>query len=318
MSHSGEARDMTERKRIVVGVAGGIAAYKACTVVRNSPRPVTLSGSSRPSPRCGSSVRPPSKRCPGNPCAPACSRMFAEVPHVRIGQEADLVVVAPATADLMARAVAGRADDLLTATLLTARCPVLFAPAMHTEMWLHPATVANVDDPAATRCHRPRARVRSAHRRRHRPGPAARGGGDHALAQLLLERPDALPYDLVGRQGARHRRWHPRAARSGAVHRQPQLGQAGIRDGAGRRPARRRGHADRGQHRRARSTRRASRSCTSARPASCATRSPSTPPTRTCSSWRPRSPTSGPTHVATTKIKKSARAGARRCARRSS
>ena len=66
------------------------------------------------------------------------------MPHVRIGQEADLVVVAPATADLLARAVAGRADDLLTATLLTARCPVLFAPAMHTEMWFHPATVDNV------------------------------------------------------------------------------------------------------------------------------------------------------------------------------
>ena len=66
------------------------------------------------------------------------------MPHVRFGQQADLVVVAPATADLMARAVAGRGDDLLTATLLTARCPVLFAPAMHTEMWMHPATVDNV------------------------------------------------------------------------------------------------------------------------------------------------------------------------------
>jgi len=68
----------------------------------------------------------------------------ANVPHVRLGQEADLVVVAPATADLMARAVAGMAGDLLTATLLTARCPVLYAPAMHTEMWEHPATQANV------------------------------------------------------------------------------------------------------------------------------------------------------------------------------
>jgi len=67
-----------------------------------------------------------------------------QVPHVRIGQEADLVVVAPATADLLARAASGRADDLLTATLLTARCPVLFAPAMHTEMWEHLATQANV------------------------------------------------------------------------------------------------------------------------------------------------------------------------------
>jgi phosphopantothenoylcysteine decarboxylase/phosphopantothenate--cysteine ligase len=66
------------------------------------------------------------------------------VPHVRIGQSADLVVVAPATADLMAKAANGLADDLLTNTLLTARCPVVFAPAMHTEMWEHAATRANV------------------------------------------------------------------------------------------------------------------------------------------------------------------------------
>ena len=68
----------------------------------------------------------------------------SEVPHVRLGQSADLVLVAPATADLLARAAAGMAGDLLTATLLTARCPVLYAPAMHTEMWEHPATQANV------------------------------------------------------------------------------------------------------------------------------------------------------------------------------
>ena len=67
------------------------------------------------------------------------------VPHVKLGQEADLVVVAPATADLLARAADGRADDLLTNVLLTARCPVVYAPAMHTEMWQHPATQANVD-----------------------------------------------------------------------------------------------------------------------------------------------------------------------------
>src|SRR5439155_22029580 len=67
-----------------------------------------------------------------------------EVPHVRLGQGADLVVVAPATADLLAKAAHGRADDLLTSTLLTARCPVLYVPAMHTEMWEHPATVDNV------------------------------------------------------------------------------------------------------------------------------------------------------------------------------
>ena len=68
----------------------------------------------------------------------------AGVEHVALGKSADLVVVAPATADLMARAVAGRADDLLTATLLTATCPVVMVPAMHTEMWAHPATQANV------------------------------------------------------------------------------------------------------------------------------------------------------------------------------
>jgi phosphopantothenoylcysteine decarboxylase/phosphopantothenate--cysteine ligase len=69
---------------------------------------------------------------------------ITEVPHVRIGQTADLVVVAPATANTLARAAHGLADDLLTNVLLTARCPVVFAPAMHTEMWEHPATVANV------------------------------------------------------------------------------------------------------------------------------------------------------------------------------
>src|SRR5204862_7244991 len=67
-----------------------------------------------------------------------------EVPHVALGRHADLVVVAPATAVLLARAAHGLADDLLTNTLLTARCPVVFAPAMHTEMWEHPATQENV------------------------------------------------------------------------------------------------------------------------------------------------------------------------------
>ena len=97
-----------------------------------------------------------------------------EVPHVRIGQRADLVVVAPATADLLAKAAHGLADDLLTNTLLTARCPVVFAPAMHTEMWEHPATQENVATLRRARRRRDRARRRPAHRRRHRQGPAAR------------------------------------------------------------------------------------------------------------------------------------------------
>ena len=80
----------------------------------------------------------------GEPVAASAFAGVHEVPHVRLGQEADLVFVAPATADLLARAAAGRADDLLTSVLLVARCPVVFAPAMHTEMWEHPATRANV------------------------------------------------------------------------------------------------------------------------------------------------------------------------------
>ena len=135
---------MTDRKRIIVGVAGGIAAYKAATVVRQ----LTEAGHSVRVVPTDSALRfigaATFEALSGNPVHTGVFDDVHEVPHVRIGQEADLVVVAPATADLLARAVAGRADDLLTATLLTARCPVMFAPAMHTEMWFHPATVDNV------------------------------------------------------------------------------------------------------------------------------------------------------------------------------
>src|SRR5699024_2638743 len=79
----------------------------------------------------------------GNPVYTEVFEGTDEVMHVRLGREADLVIVAPATADLMARAASGRADDMLTATLLTTTKPVLFAPAMHTEMWMHPATQEN-------------------------------------------------------------------------------------------------------------------------------------------------------------------------------
>ena len=129
--------------------------------------------------------------------------VFADVPqvaHVRIGQEADLVVVAPATADLMARAAHGRADDLLTATLLTARCPVVFAPAMHTEMWEHPATVENV----ATLRARGAVVVEPASGRLtgtdSGPGRLPEPEEIFGLASLLLERAEALPRDLEGRR----------------------------------------------------------------------------------------------------------------------
>lgn len=130
--------------RIVLGVSAGIAAYKACELLRL----LTESGH-----RVRVVPTPDALRFVGEATWAALSgqpvevtpwESVHEVPHVRLGQEADLVVVAPATADLLARAAAGRSDDLLTLVLLTARCPVIFAPAMHTEMWQHPATQANV------------------------------------------------------------------------------------------------------------------------------------------------------------------------------
>ena len=80
----------------------------------------------------------------GKPVATDVWTAADQVPHVRLGQGADVVVVAPATADLLARATHGLANDLITNVLLTARCPVVMAPAMHTEMWVHPATQHNV------------------------------------------------------------------------------------------------------------------------------------------------------------------------------
>jgi phosphopantothenoylcysteine decarboxylase/phosphopantothenate--cysteine ligase len=130
--------------RVVLGVGAGIAAYKACELLRL----LTESGHQVrvvPTPDALRFVGEVTwAALSGQPVTTDAWTGVAEVPHVRLGQSADLVVVAPATADLMARAAAGMAGDLLTATLLTARCPVLFAPAMHTEMWEHPATQANV------------------------------------------------------------------------------------------------------------------------------------------------------------------------------
>lgn len=130
--------------RVVLGVSGGIAAYKACELLRQfteSGHDVTVVPTAAALEFVGA---PTWAALSGKPVATDVWTGVHEVPHVRIGQEADLVVVAPATADLMAKAAHGLADDLLTNTLLTARCPVVMAPAMHTEMWEHAATTANV------------------------------------------------------------------------------------------------------------------------------------------------------------------------------
>ncbi len=126
---------------VVLGVGGGIAAYKTCELLRR----LTESGHRVrvvPTEAALQFVGAPTfEALSGQPVQTGVFTNVPGVPHVRIGQDAELIVVAPATADLMARLAHGRADDLLTATLLTGRCPVLLAPAMHTEMWEHPARV---------------------------------------------------------------------------------------------------------------------------------------------------------------------------------
>ncbi|MGW2414746.1 bifunctional phosphopantothenoylcysteine decarboxylase/phosphopantothenate--cysteine ligase CoaBC [Streptomyces tubercidicus] len=133
-----------ERPRVVLGVSGGIAAYKACELLRR----LTESGHDVRVVPTASALHFVGEATwsalSGNPAGTEVWESVHEVPHVRIGQAAELVVVAPATADLLAKAAHGLADDLLTNTLLTARCPVIFAPAMHTEMWENPATQENV------------------------------------------------------------------------------------------------------------------------------------------------------------------------------
>ena len=135
---------MPASARIILGVGAGIAAYKVCELLRL----LTESGHRVRVVPTADALRfvgePTWAALSGEPVTTDVWTGVSEVPHVRLGQSADLVLVAPATADLLARAAAGMAGDLLTAALLTARCPVLYAPAMHTEMWEHPATQANV------------------------------------------------------------------------------------------------------------------------------------------------------------------------------
>src|SRR3954454_1726642 len=185
-------------RQVVLGVSGGIAAYKACELLRlltESGHRVRVVPTESALHFVGAATW---AALSGQPVTTDVWSDVEQVPHVRIGQTADLVVVAPATADLIARAATGRADDLLTATLLTARCPVVFAPAMHTEMWEHPATQANVRtlrergvvvlDPAV-------GRLTGADTGRGRlPDPEE----IFAAARLLLER-GHHPLDLLGR-----------------------------------------------------------------------------------------------------------------------
>ena len=184
---------------VILGVGGGIAAYKACELLRR----FTESGHRVRVVPTASALRfvgaPTWAALSGQPVADDVWSAAEQVPHVTLGRAADLVVVAPATADLLARAAHGLADDLLTNTLLTARAPVVFAPAMHTEMWEHPATVDNV----ATLRRRGAIVIEPAS---GRLTGADTGKGRlpepeeiFAVARLALLRGGAAPRDLAGR-----------------------------------------------------------------------------------------------------------------------
>lgn len=131
--------------RIVLGVTGGIAAYKSVLLLRLL-REAGHDVRVLPTPSALRFVGAPTwEALAGHPVATDVFHGTDTVDHVRFGQQADLVIIAPATAHLLAQAATGQATDLLTNTLLTTgHTPVLMAPAMHTEMWEHPATVANV------------------------------------------------------------------------------------------------------------------------------------------------------------------------------
>ncbi|WP_435300016.1 bifunctional phosphopantothenoylcysteine decarboxylase/phosphopantothenate--cysteine ligase CoaBC [Timonella sp. A28] len=130
--------------RLVVGVSGGIAAYKIAFLVRafkEAGHVVNVVPTQSSLNFVGVATW---EALSGNPVHTSVFENVDRVEHVKLGQEADLVVIAPATADVIARIAAGRADDLLTATVLTATSPIIVVPAMHTEMWENQATQDNI------------------------------------------------------------------------------------------------------------------------------------------------------------------------------
>src|SRR5438477_360605 len=134
----------SEVRRVVLGISGGIAAYKAVEVCR-----LLVDAGVHVAPVLTADAQRFIGALTFSALAsePAHTSLFDgpdPIPHTRLGQSADLVVVAPATAKLLGKYAAGISDDLLTATLLATRAPVLLAPAMHTEMWEHPAVQENL------------------------------------------------------------------------------------------------------------------------------------------------------------------------------
>ncbi len=237
--------------RIVLGVGGGIAAYKVASLLRlftEAGHDVTVIPTEAATRFVGVATW---EALSGHPVSNSVFDEVHTVNHVRLGHEAELIVVAPATADLLARAATGQANDLLTNTLLMAGGPVLMAPAMHTEMWRHPATQANVEtlrSRGVTVLEPATGRLTGADSGPGRlPEPEAIFAAALALAgaPAVPNAPDLpasdAPSSARGRRGPAagrthrddQRRRHPRTPGPGPFPGQPVLRQAGR--GAGRR-----------------------------------------------------------------------------------
>ena len=256
-------------KRILLIVGGGIAAYKSLELVRRlkergaSVRAIITKGGAEFVTPLSLSVLTEEK---------AFTDLFdlkdeAEIGHIRLSREADLIVVAPATADLLAKMAHGLADDLATAVLLAADKQVLAAPAMNVRMWEHPATRRNLATLKSDGTHFVGPDEGEMACGEYGPGPHGRAASD--------PRDDREPARRAANENDWQRRagkvarlaaaWSPRADhlgpdaradRSGALYRQPLLRQAGSRAGARRRRARRRGDAGERPCRASRSARR--------------------------------------------------------------
>ena len=225
----GTSRARLEDTRVTLIIGGGIAAYKAldlirrlkdrhmhvrCVLTRAAQQFVTpLAASALADERCYTDLFDPQSEF--------------DAGHIRLARDCDLIVVAPATADLMAKMANGHADDLATAILLATDRPILLAPAMNPLMWSNPATRRNV---ALLRRAR-RAAGRPEFRRdggggrsRRRPDVGAAGdcGGRRTDGDAEERRP------LAQQAAADHRGSHARADRSGALYRQPLVRQAGL------------------------------------------------------------------------------------------
>ena len=131
-------------REVILGVGGGIAAYKSCELLRRI-QDLGFGVTVIPTPSCLNFIGSATwEALSGRPVTTTVWEKVDEVRHVGLGSSSDFIIIAPATADLIARIAQGRADDLLTNTILASTAPKLIVPAMHPAMWSNPATVANV------------------------------------------------------------------------------------------------------------------------------------------------------------------------------